>query len=518
MTAHPLRRRNSATGTKDPFVPRDWRGALPEEDRRVRMYVCGPTVYDRAHIGNARPAVVFDVLFRLLRHLYDDRVIYVRNLTDVEDKINDRAAERWPEMEPLAAIARLTAATTDWYHEDMDALGVYREREQRTDPARRPRMEEPRATLHIEHMLDMIKSLVATGHAYEAEGHVLFDVQSYAAYGALSGRDTEDMIAGARVEVAPYKKHPMDFVLWKPSSETQPGWESPWGRGRPGWHIECSAMSKALLGEDFDIHGGGADLLFPHHENEVAQSCCASPGHRFAEVWLHNGMIRVDGRKMSKSLGNFFTVHDKLAEKSEALGDPKKLGMSGDLIRYILLNAHYRDELDWTEAVIDQARAGMNRLNRLNDRFRRARLIPTENPQPHPDVLERLCDDLDTYGALQALQKLAGAALSPPETSESALREVLDTARFLGFRLGLSTGPDASVSIEAALDAVDAQDAVIESACRRLDEARAARDFAAADALRAKMQEAGLVVQTGKGGTTAERGADFDRTRLEALK
>ncbi len=494
MTDHPLRLRNSATGTKDPFAPRDWRDDLPEAERRVRMYVCGPTVYDRAHIGNARPAVVFDVLFRLLRRLYDDRVIYVRNLTDVEDKINDRAAERWPEMEPLAAIARLTAETADWYHEDMDALGVLRP------------THEPRATEHIAGMVEMIGSLVATGHAYEAEGHVLFDVQSYAAYGALSGRDTEDMIAGARVEVAPYKKHPMDFVLWKPSTQAQPGWESPWGRGRPGWHIECSAMSKALLGADFDIHGGGADLLFPHHENEAAQSCCASPGHRFAEVWLHNGMIRVEGRKMSKSLGNFFTVHDKRAE------------MSGDLIRYILLNAHYRDELDWTEAVIDQGRAAMNRLNRLNDRFRRARLVPTEDPQPHRDVLERLCDDLDTYGALQALQKLAGAALSAPETSEGALRDVLDTARFLGFRLGLSAGPDADVSVASALDAVEAQDAVIEDACRRLDEARAAKDFAAADALRAKMQEAGLVVQTGKGGTTAERGADFDRTRLEALK
>ncbi|MEE3099010.1 MAG: class I tRNA ligase family protein, partial [Pseudomonadota bacterium] len=309
----------------------------------------------------------------------------------------------------------------------------------------------------------------------------------------LSGRDAEDMIAGARVEVAPYKKHPMDFVLWKPSTQDQPGWSSPWGRGRPGWHIECSAMSKALLGADFDIHGGGSDLLFPHHENERAQSCCADPGHGFAEVWLHNGMIRVDGRKMSKSLGNFFTVHDKRAE------------MSGDVIRYILLNAHYRDELDWTDDRVDQARAAVTRLIRLADRFRRAGLARPEAPTPAPAVVQRLCDDLDTHGALAALHALASAALSA-EGDETALRAALETAWFLGFSLAEES--------EGASD----DDAVIDAACARLDAARAAKDYAAADAIRAALDAAGLVVQTTKAGTTAERGAGFDRTRLEDLK
>ncbi|SFI29432.1 cysteine--tRNA ligase [Albimonas pacifica] len=486
MTHHPLKLRNSATGETTAFIPRDWR--LGAEDPRVRMYVCGPTVYDRAHIGNARPAVVFDVLFRLLRLVYGaDRVDYVRNFTDVEDKINDRAAQLYPEMPPLEAIAKLTAETTEWYHQDMDALGVLRP------------THEPRATGHIPGMVAMIETLVASGHAYEAEGHVLFSVDSYPDYGKLSGRSVEDMIAGARVEVAPYKKNPMDFVLWKPSTPEQPGWDSPWGRGRPGWHIECSAMSKELLGEDFDIHGGGADLMFPHHENEIAQSCCAAPDHGFAEVWLHNGMIRVDGKKMSKSLGNFFTAHDKLAE------------IPADVIRAILLNAHYRDELDWTEAVVEQARAILNRLNRLADRARRAGISPdADDPDVLEEVIERLSDDLDTYGALRALHRFAGEVLTRPDSDPEALQQVVDTAVFLGFGLSFAEGAGQG-------DAQD-HDAVIAAACAKLDAARAAKDFATADALRALMNQAGLVVQTGKGGTTAERGADFDAAALEALR
>ncbi|SDW39961.1 cysteinyl-tRNA synthetase [Albimonas donghaensis] len=480
--SHPIRLRNSATGELAAFIPRDWRAepAIPAADRRVGVYLCGPTVYDRAHIGNARPAVVFDVLRRLLALTYPGQVRFVRNFTDVEDKINDRAAERFPDLAPLDAIARVTEETIAWYHEDMAALGV-------AIPD-----DEPRATAYVPEMVAMIETLVARGHAYEAEGHVLFDVGSFPGYGALSGRDTEDMIAGARVEVAPYKKHPMDFVLWKPSTETQPGWPSPWGRGRPGWHIECSAMAKALLGTDFDIHGGGSDLLFPHHENERAQSCCADPDHGFAEVWMHNGMIRVDGRKMSKSLGNFFTVHDKRAE------------MSGDVIRYILLNAHYRDELDWTEDRVEQARAALNRLNRLADRYRRAGMVAPDPLVPHASVLERLRDDLDTHGALAALHALASEAINPAETDIETLRPAVETARWLGFAL------------ETAADG-DGDDARIDAACARLDAARADRNYAEADRIRAALDAAGLIVQTTKAGTTAERGAGFDRTRLEDL-
>ncbi|MGR3489682.1 cysteine--tRNA ligase, partial [Pseudooceanicola nanhaiensis] len=275
-----IRLTNTLTRTKEVFTPID--------PKNVRMYVCGPTVYDRAHLGNARPVVVFDVLYRLLRHVHGaEHVTYVRNFTDVDDKINARAARDGRD------IRAITDETIGWYHEDMDALGTLR-----------PDVE-PRATEHIGQMIAMIEGLVAAGHAYEAEGHVLFAVESYAGYGRLSGRSVEDMIAGARVEVAPYKRNPMDFVLWKPSDEGLPGWESPWGRGRPGWHIECSAMAKELLGESFDIHGGGNDLMFPHHENEIAQSCCAAPGAEFARVWLHNEMLQVEGKKMSKSLGNF---------------------------------------------------------------------------------------------------------------------------------------------------------------------------------------------------------------------
>ncbi len=289
-----IRLHNTMTRRKEDFVPLD-----PEN---VRMYVCGPTVYDRAHLGNARPVLVFDTLYRLLRHTYGaDHVTYVRNFTDVDDKINATALAR-KEAGAAGSLEELVRERSDetigWYHADMDALG-----------ALRPDME-PRATEYIAQMIAMIAALVAKGHAYEAEGHVLFAVESYSAYGALSARSIDDMIAGARVEIAPYKRNPMDFVLWKPSTDDLPGWESPWGRGRPGWHIECSAMAFELLGESFDIHGGGNDLQFPHHENEIAQSACM--GHGFANVWMHNEMLQVEGKKMSKSLGNFFTVRDLL--------------------------------------------------------------------------------------------------------------------------------------------------------------------------------------------------------------
>ncbi len=302
----------------------------PVTPGKASMYVCGPTVYDRAHIGNARPVVVFDTLFRLLRHTYGEgNVTYVRNITDVEDKINARARRAG------GPIGEITAETTRWYHEDMDALG-----------ALRPTFE-PRATEYIGEMIAMIAVLIERGHAYApGDGHVLFAVGSFPDYGKLARRSLDDMRVGARAEVATSKRDPMDFVLWKPSDAETPGWDSPWGRGRPGWHIECSAMARALLGEAFDIHGGGVDLAFPHHENELAQSVCAHPDEGFARVWMHNGMLNIEGEKMSKSLGNFFTVRDLLDK-----------GIPGEVIRFVLLSTHYRQPIDWTQAKVDEATA-----------------------------------------------------------------------------------------------------------------------------------------------------------------
>ena len=314
---------NSLNRRKETFQPID--------PMHIRMYVCGPTVYDLAHLGNARPVVVFDVLARLLRVLYP-RVTYARNITDIDDKINNRARESG---EPIAAI---TARTTADFHTDMAALG-----------ALEPDVE-PRATAHVAEMIQIIERLIASGHAYAAEGHVLFAVKSDPQYGHLSGRTPDELLAGARIDVAPYKADSGDFVLWKPSGPDLPGWDSPWGRGRPGWHIECSAMSWKYLGESFDIHGGGQDLIFPHHENELAQSVCAFPGSTFARVWMHNGMLLVNGQKMSKSLNNFFTVRDVLAKAP------------GEAIRHLLLRTQYRAALDFTDAGLVESRQEMNRF------------------------------------------------------------------------------------------------------------------------------------------------------------
>src|SRR5438874_3483725 len=342
----PLVLYNSLTHRKEPFEPLD--------PARVGMYVCGPTVYDTAHIGNARAVVAFDLLYRVLRHEFGDgHVTYVRNITDVEDKI--MAAARASGQ----TIDEVTARTTAQFHADMAALGNL------------PPDVEPRATEYINQMTALIERLIASGHAYAAEGHALFRVASYPKYGALSRRSRADMIAGARVEVAPYKEDPGDFVLWKPSTPEQPGWESPWGRGRPGWHIECSAMSEEELGETFDIHGGGLDLIFPHHENEIAQSVCAHGGHPFARFWLHNGMLTVGGTKMAKSEGNFITVHDALAE------------WPGEVIRLALLGTHYRDPLDWTEDRLKQARQTL-------DRFYRALEKPEDAEAPAQSVAESM--------------------------------------------------------------------------------------------------------------------------------
>jgi cysteinyl-tRNA synthetase len=363
MTMTNIYLHNSMTRKKERFVPID-----PKD---VRMYLCGPTVYDRAHLGNARNVIMFDVLFRLLRHVYGEKAVnYVRNFTDVDDKINDRARQSG------RSISEITQETSQWYLEDMGALG-------NLEPT-----HMPRATQYITQMVSMIENLIERGHAYAAEGHVLFSVKSYDNYGALSGRSVEDMIAGARVEVAPYKRDPMDFVLWKPSEGKTPGWESPWGRGRPGWHIECSAMAKDLLGESFDIHGGGNDLLFPHHENEIAQSHCAHPEAHFARYWLHNEMLQVEGKKMSKSLGNFFTVRDLLDE-----------GYAGEVIRFVFLSTHYGKPMDWTETKARDAENTLRKWRKLCDGVR-----PSQVSQL---ALESIADDLNTAGAIAELHALA---------------------------------------------------------------------------------------------------------------
>ncbi|RJK99212.1 cysteine--tRNA ligase [Paracoccus aestuarii] len=460
-----IRLTNTRTRTKEVLVPID--------PANLRLYLCGPTVYDRAHLGNARPVLVFDLLVRLLRHVYGEgAVTYVRNFTDVDDKINAEAQRRREAGSPLsleALIAERTEETIGWYHADMDALG-----------AARPD-HEPRATAYVGQMVAMTADLIAKGHAYAAEGHVLFDVRSFPDYGKLSGRSVDDMIAGARVEVAPFKRDPMDFVLWKPSSDDLPGWDSPWGRGRPGWHIECSAMSAALLGPHFDIHGGGMDLQFPHHENEIAQSCCAHPGAGFANVWLHNEMLQVEGRKMSKSLGNFFTVRDLLDR-----------GVPGEVIRFVMLSTHYRKPMDWTEAKAHDAEAVLRRWHGIV-----AGIEPA--PIPAPAVIAALADDLNAAGAIAALHDLAakgdGAGL-------------LASARMLGLLLpGMGdwarAGDGVAARIEALLEARMA--------------ARKARDFAAADAIRDGFAAAGVAVKDTAQGAEWSLSPGFDAEALARL-
>ena len=342
----------------------------PIDPSNVRMYLCGPTVYDRAHLGNARNVIVFDVLYRFFREVYGAQSVkYVRNFTDIDDKINQRAKDLGKE------IKLITDETIAWYLEDMELLGNLLPNEM------------PRATNYVAQMIIMIKDLIKSGHAYEAEGHVLFSVESYKDYGALSGRSIDDMIAGARVEVAPYKANPLDFVLWKPSSDDLPGWSSPWGRGRPGWHLECSAMSHDLLGDTFDIHGGGNDLIFPHHENEIAQSKCCFPSGAFANFWLHNEMLQVDGKKMSKSLGNFFTVRDLIDR-----------GFPGEVIRFVFLSTHYRKPMDWTELKANQADSTLRRWYDICSNLE-------EDLKPSAEAIEFLSDDLNTPAVIALLHK-----------------------------------------------------------------------------------------------------------------
>jgi cysteinyl-tRNA synthetase len=450
---------NTLTRRQEPFTPLD--------PANVRMYVCGPTVYDRAHIGNARPVVVFDVLSRLLRRLYP-RVTYARNITDVDDKIMAAAKERG------IAIDRLTADTTAMFHDDMAALGAL------------PPDVEPRATQHIAQMIRMIETLIATGHAYAAEGHVLFHVPSMPTYGKLSRRSLKEMIAGARVEVAPYKKDPGDFVLWKPSAPDQPGWDSPWSRGRPGWHIECSAMSEAHLGETFDIHGGGLDLIFPHHENEIAQSTCAHGGKPFVQVWLHNGYLTVNGEKMSKSLGNFFTVRDLLAKAP------------GEAIRLCLLSAHYRAPLDWTDEALSQARQS---LDRLYGALRPLGQGPAASTVP-ASVQAALEDDVNTPKAIAELHELAGRLNKASGVERDALAADL---RAGGAILGLLQGDPETWFKWQPEGGEGLSDAAIEGLIARRIEAKKARNFAEADRIRDELKAKGVALEDSPQGTKWRR-------------
>ncbi|GLQ90328.1 cysteine--tRNA ligase [Dyella flagellata] len=452
--AMPISLYNSLSRRLEPFAPLD--------PNRVTLYLCGPTVYNYVHIGNARGPVVFDVLVKLLRRHYP-QVVYARNITDVDDKINAAALEQG------VAIGSITSRFAQAYREDMAGLGIA------------PPDVEPHATAHIGQIIEMIQALIRGGHAYEAQGHVLFDVAAYPTYGALSGRDTDELIAGARVEVAPYKRNPTDFVLWKPSTPELPGWDSPWGRGRPGWHIECSAMSAAHLGETIDIHAGGVDLLFPHHENEIAQSTCAHGGKVFARWWMHNGMLTFDGRKMSKSLGNVLHVHALLKMHPH------------EALRLLLLRGHYRQPLDWSDAAIAQAISTLDGWYRVLRELSGIELDGTQ-PLPVPERLEAaLCDDLNTPQALAELSVLADAARQAPSPATKAA--LLGGGAVLGL---LQQDPEAWFK-QAGGSEVDAGQ--VEALLEERRAARAARDFARADAIRNELTSMGVVIEDGAQGT-----------------
>ena len=456
---------NTLTRRKEVFEPLD-----PEH---VRMYVCGPTVYDYAHVGNARPVVVFDVLYRLLKwHHRDAKVTYVRNITDVDDKIIAAAREL---NEPIES---LTLRYSEAYLDDMRALG-----------ALAPDVQ-PRATLHIAEMIDLIGRLIDKGNAYAADGHVLFHVPSMADYGRLSGRDRDEQIAGARVEVAPYKRDPADFVLWKPAADGDPGWDSPWGRGRPGWHLECSAMSARHLGESFDIHGGGLDLIFPHHENEIAQSVCGFGTPTFARYWVHNGYVVVNGEKMSKSLGNYLTVHDLLEE----------FPGWGEAVRLVLLTGHYRQPLDFTR---DKLREAKTQLDRLYGALRHAGDVEPASWDPAQPVIAALDDDLNTPRALAELHELAGA-LNKAVTAEERARlkgQLAGAGDVLGI---LQADPEAWLQ-GAADTASGPSSAEIESLITARADARKRRDFSEADRIRSELASQGVVLEDGPGGTSWRR-------------
>jgi cysteinyl-tRNA synthetase len=465
----PLKLYNTLTRERETFAPID--------AGNVRLYVCGPTVYDFAHIGNARPLIVFDVLYRVLREIYGaTQVKYVRNITDVDDKINARAAERG------VTIRELTEETNRVFQEDVAALNCLA-----------PDVQ-PRATEHIAEMIAIIEKLIANGHAYAADGHVLFDVPSMPDYGQLSRRPLDDMIAGARVEVAPYKKGEMDFVLWKPSKEDEPGWDSPWGRGRPGWHIECSAMSYKHLGEVFDIHGGGIDLVFPHHENEIAQTRCAFGHNVMANIWMHNGFLQVESEKMSKSLGNFVTIHE-LLNSDKFGGRPWK----GEVLRLAMLRSHYRQPIDWTVKALEEAEKTLQRWYALL----RAQGVTAESAAQAPlreNFMEALLDDLNIARAIAELHALAAKA--EPSKTATGKAEAEKLARAAGI-LGLLQDDPAAWEPKA-LSGVEIDEAEVEKLVADRLAARKAKNFAESDRLRDLLVEMGIKLKDGKDPATGE--------------
>jgi cysteinyl-tRNA synthetase len=457
---------DTLTRAKRPFTPLD--------PNNVRVYVCGPTAYDFAHIGNARPVIVFDVLFRLLRHLYGEKhVTYVRNITDVDDKINDRAARDFPGLPLNEAIRKVTEGTAAQFHADVTALGCL------------PPTFEPRATDFVlpradgkADMVTLIKQLIARGHAYEAGGEVLFDTQSMPDYGMLSGRKLDEQLPGARVAVDAHKKNPADFVLWKLSSENEPGWESPWGRGRPGWHIECSAMSAAYLGDVFDIHGGGLDLIFPHHENEIAQSRCAHGTSVMANYWMHNGFLEVEGKKMSKSEGNFVTINELLAD------------WPGEVLRFQMLMTHYRSPIDWTRHSTEQAAVALDSFLHIT------RPVDIEEGKISSDVLAALNDDLNTSQAIVHLHSLAAKGRGGDYQAACDLKA---TCSFLGFSLE-------GVGLQAILrrQKSDIDSSRVDALIADRTAARARKDFKESDRIRDQLAAMGVVIKDSKEGTTWE--------------
>ena len=450
-------------------LTREKRAFKPLDPKNVRMYVCGPTVYDFAHIGNARPVIVFDVLFRLLRHLYGaDHVIYVRNITDVDDKINARAAEEFPALPLNEAIRKVTEATDKQFHDDVAALGCL------------PPTVEPRATEHIAEMRTLIGRLVASGNAYVAEDNVLFSVPSDPDYGELSKRPLDEMIAGARVEVAPYKRAPMDFILWKPSKPGEPAWPSPAGiatPGRPGWHIECSAMSWKYLGEMFDIHGGGIDLVFPHHENEIAQSRCAFHTPVMANYWMHNGFLQVEGEKMSKSLGNFVTIHEQLTGWNG-------YRWPGAVLKFAMLSTHYRQPINWTQQKLEEAAITLSTFKQ--------RCFDDGGAEPVDEVLDALNDDLNTPQAITALHKLFDRS----QRGLASPAAVRSSCRFLGIDVAEA---DLAKTILKQVD-----EGRVATLIEQRSAARKAKKFAESDRIRDELAKMGVVLHDTKDGTTWE--------------
>jgi cysteinyl-tRNA synthetase len=453
-------------------LTREKRVFTPIDADNVRMYVCGPTVYDFAHIGNARPVIVFDVLYRLLRYVYGvDKVTYVRNITDVDDKINDRALRDFPGLPLNEAIRRVTETTFNQFETDVHALGCL------------PPTHQPRATDFVlprpdgkTDMVTLIRELIARGHAYEAAGEVLFDTQSMADYGALSGRKLEDQQAGARVAVDAHKKHPTDFVLWKQSSAEEPGWDSPWGRGRPGWHIECSAMAEAYLGTIFDIHGGGLDLIFPHHENEIAQSRCAHGTHAMANYWMHNGFLQVEGEKMSKSLGNFFTIRELLND------------WPGEVLRLNMLKTHYRSPIDWTVKGLEES------AKTLDDWYWVA--ADATGGDVSDKVMEPMFDDLNTSLAVAALHGLRNSAAAGNDGDRSQFAASL---RALGFLSETAAAWNGRKQQASGIDAAKVDGLIADRTA-----ARARKDFKESDRIRDELAAMGVVIKDSKEGTTWE--------------